>query len=131
LTPEMKAHKWKKGQPSPNASGRPKKKPITEAYEVLCNKKLPAALRIVEFGKKAKIDLGENATFADWLAVGLMQSARRGNPSAAAEIADRIEGKVPKPVDMEVTHKDELTGRTRDARVLRREWTMAGAIWRS
>lgn len=56
---------------SGNAGGRPRKKPITEAYE--------RALTDAE---------------ADKIARGIIAAARRGNVKAASEITDRIEGKV-------------------------------------
>lgn len=39
LTPAMEANKWKKGQPSPNPSGGPKRKPIEEELLRLIDEK--------------------------------------------------------------------------------------------
>ena len=66
---------WKKGQ-SGNLSGRPKKKPITEAYEHQMKQSLPDELRI-------RMKLPEGATWADAVAVGQIRSAAKGNTQAA------------------------------------------------
>src|SRR5439155_22083745 len=83
---------WKKGQ-SGNLSGRPKKKPITEAYEHQLKQSLPDDFRI-------RMKLPKGATWADALAVGQIRSAVKGNTQAAKEIADRLEGKVAQQVDL-------------------------------
>lgn len=61
---------WPKGI-SPNPGGRPKRKPITEAYEEL--------LTPVEARKVAK---------------AMLSQAKRGNVKAAVEVTDRVEGKL-------------------------------------
>lgn len=77
LTPVMEANKWKKGQPSPNPSGRPKRKPIEEA--------LLEALTPEE---------------ALSIATAVIKAAKKGNVKAFDSIADRVDGKVPHPVDL-------------------------------
>ena len=78
LTPEMEARKWKKGQPSPNPGGRPKKKPITDIYEELLadpqyRQQLMASVRQNSLSKNAAIFL--------------------------KEMADRVEGKVTEKIE--------------------------------
>jgi hypothetical protein len=119
LTPAMAANKWKKGQPSPNPTGRPKKKPVTESYESIITEKLPDALRTFRLGR-SNIELKAGATFADLLALGQVISATKGNTAAAAEIANRIEAKVAQPVTGAdggpIKWEIEVIGTTRSAR---------------
>ena len=71
---------WQKGV-SGNPNGRPKKKPITLAYEKLLDD--PAvALKVAE---------------------GIVAAAKAGDVQAAREIADRLEGRVPQSVAVEGT----------------------------
>jgi hypothetical protein len=81
LTPEMEANKWKPGQ-SGNMSGRPKKKPLTEAYEALMKQPIPGD--------------SQGRTFAEAIALSMATEAIKGKSkvSAASEIADRVEGRV-------------------------------------
>jgi len=101
LTPEMEANKWKRGEPSPNPSGRPRKGPISEAYAHLVGKPLPDDIR-------SKLGLSKEATWADALAVTQMRSALKGNTVAAKEIADRVEGRVPLPMKVEPSEENEI-----------------------
>jgi hypothetical protein len=91
LTPEMEANKWKKGEPSPNPNGRPKKCPISEAYAHHVVGRLPDDIR-------SRLRLPKGATWADAIALGQIRSALKGNSVAAKEIADRVEGRVTQPV---------------------------------
>ena len=102
---------WKKGQ-SGNLSGRPKKKPITEAYERQLKQSLPDDFRI-------RMKLPEGATWADAVAVGQIRSAAEGNTQAAKEIADRLEGKVAQQVDVANTEDKVLSIEDLDERKLR------------
>ena len=92
---------WKKGQ-SGNLSGRPKKKPITEAYERQLKQSLPDDFRI-------RMKLPEGATWADAVAVGQIRSAVKGNTQAAKEIADRLEGKVAQQLETAKTEGKPLS----------------------
>jgi len=74
---------WKPGE-SGNPSGRPKRKPITDAYIRLLNEPIP--------GDK------EGRTFADALAQKILKEALNGKVPAASEITDRVEGKVTLPL---------------------------------
>jgi hypothetical protein len=94
LTPEMEANKWRKGEPSPNPTGRPKKAPISDAYKYHVEAPLPDDIR-----RGSRLPKG--ATWADAIAVKQIHAALRGNTVAAKEIADRIEGRVRLPVAVE------------------------------
>ena len=103
---------WKPGE-SGNPSGRPKKKPITTAYEVVITNPLPDHLRKVKLGKH-ELELPAGATFADLIAIGQCAAAVKGNTAAAQEIADRLEGKV--AVELDVIQGVSLGERIRAAR---------------
>ena len=70
---------------SGNLGGRPRKKPITEELEKLLS----------------------DPKVAHAVAAAAIGAARRGNIKALAEIADRVEGKVSKPVEVDMS--GELT----------------------
>jgi len=82
LTPEMEAAKWKKGDPSPNPGGRPKKLPYQEAA-MLVGKMTVEQLKI-----------NKDDTVAVALAKSICKEAIfKGKIPAAKEVADRAEGK--------------------------------------
>ena len=97
----LRPYQWKKGQPSPNPGGRPKKAPISDAYAHHVGAKLPDDIR-----SKLKLPLG--ATWADAMALGQIRSALKGNTLAAKEIADRVEGRVPLPMKVETPEYREI-----------------------
>ncbi len=74
-----------KGQ-SGNPSGRPKKKPITEAYERLLTEVVPGDPK--------------QRTYAEIIALSMMRSAMKGKIQAAIEVTDRTEGRPSQAVDM-------------------------------
>jgi len=74
---------WQPGQ-SGNPSGRPKSKPITDAYLRILGEPIP--------GDK------EGRTFADALAQKMIKEALNGKVQAASEITDRVEGKITQSV---------------------------------
>ena len=78
--PWLDPHRFKPGQ-SGNPSGRPKKKPLTEAYEALMKQPIPGD--------------PQGRTFAEAIAFSMATEAIKGRckVGAASEIADRIEGK--------------------------------------
>jgi len=98
---------WKKGQ-SGNLSGRPKKKPITEAYEHQLKQSLPDDFRI-------RMKLPKGVTWAHALAAGQIRSAVKGNTQAAKEIADRLEGKVAQQLETAKTEGKPLPVKDLDA----------------
>ena len=82
---------WKPGQ-SGNPSGRPKRKPLTDAYAAILEKKFPADVA-------AKLMLLGRPTYAQVIAISLAQEAIKGKVQAASELADRVEGRIGTPGD--------------------------------
>ena len=84
-TPANLMPPWKPGQ-SGNPGGRPKRRPISDRYEVLADTVLPDDLR-------RKLSLKEGATYGDALALRIFHAAIKGAPPAAREVREAIEGK--------------------------------------
>ena len=82
---------WKPGQ-SGNPGGRPKKKPLTAAYAAILTKKIPASVA-------RKLQLLGRPTYAQVIAMSIAQEAIKGKVHAAAELADRVEGRIGTPGD--------------------------------
>lgn len=76
---------------SGNPSGRPKKKPLTDALAKLAERKVPKDAT----GILAPL---RGQRWADVMAAGLATSAADGDASAFREAADRLEGKVATPI---------------------------------
>ena len=76
------AHSFPPGN-NANPGGRPKRKPITEAYQIRLDGKLPAALRKVRVGR-ATVTLPEGATFLDWVSRGQCIEAGLGKPRSGS-----------------------------------------------
>ena len=72
-----------------NPHGRPKKHPITDAYDRLMS----------ELWQRVKRD-PRKMTVAELIALGQVRRAIKGNTATAKEITDRIEGKAVQPVDL-------------------------------
>ena len=85
LAPEFVERIWKPGE-SGNPGGRPRRKPLSDAYAALLNEPVPEA-------EAAKLKLKPGATYADIIAMSLMREAIKGKVPAASEMADRIEGR--------------------------------------
>jgi len=81
LTPEMEAAKWKPGQ-SGNPNGRPKKKPVTDLYEEILND--PEAIAELRNAIRSSLRSGKMAMVLQ-----------------LKEMAERVEGKVSQPVEVE------------------------------
>jgi hypothetical protein len=78
-------YRFKPGQ-SGNPGGRPRRRPISERYAELAELRLPEKDRI-------KHGLPKGATYGDALAAFVFKAALEGNPYAAREIREAIEGK--------------------------------------
>jgi hypothetical protein len=80
-----------------NPGGRPKKKPITQAYEMLSGLAVPKEtldkLRLPSTVER------RIKTYADLMAYGQMSQAIKGETPAAKEITDRMEGRLGPLVD--------------------------------
>ena len=81
---------WQPGQ-SGNPGGRPKRKPLTDAYAALLDKPIPP-----DMARQLKLD--ESTTYAQVIAMSLVREAVKGKVNAAAEVADRVEGKITQPI---------------------------------
>ena len=75
---------WKPGQ-SGNPGGRPKKKPLTDAYARILKRRVPAEV-------VRKLGLRGHPTYAEMIAMSVAKEAIKGKVQAAAELADRVEG---------------------------------------
>jgi hypothetical protein len=104
-----KLYQWKKGEPSPNPSGRPKRLPITERYMSLLEQRLPDALRS-ELEAILKYKLPPRFSFGDAVAMSMLIEAVGGNLNAAREIREAVEGRStqriePPPVEQPVDRR--------------------------
>jgi hypothetical protein len=79
---------------SGNPSGRPKRKPLTDAYAALLDKPIPP-----DMARQLKLD--ESTTYAQVIAMSLVREAVKGKVQAAAEVADRVEGRVMERVQVD------------------------------
>jgi hypothetical protein len=86
------ATEFKPGQ-SGNAGGRPKKRPITERYQLIAESPLPES-------ERRKMHLWKGATWGDAAAIGTFLAAIEGQHSAAKEIREAIEGKAPQRIEV-------------------------------
>jgi hypothetical protein len=84
---------WKPGE-SGNLSGRPKRKPLTDAYAALLDKPIPP-----DMARQLKLD--ESTTYAQVIAMSMVREAVKGKFNAAAELADRVEGRVMERVQVD------------------------------
>ncbi len=87
-----KATRFKPGH-SGNLSGRPKKRAISDRYEIMAERPLP---------KKERSDLGlrKGATYGDAIAHAQFHSEIEGKTEAAREIREAIEGKATQRVEL-------------------------------
>jgi hypothetical protein len=96
---------WRPGE-SGNPAGRPRRRPISDAYDELLQRLAPEKLR-------RELDLSEGATYADALAATLINAACKGRVAEAREIREAVEGKAgerPKeisgPIEIRITYDD-------------------------
>jgi hypothetical protein len=87
---------WRPGE-SGNLSGRPKKKPITEAYERLIAEE---SARIAGLPRWAKAKALKHFSNADLLAIAMFREAIKGKVQAASEVTDRLEGRVRQAIEV-------------------------------
>src|SRR5450432_1783318 len=90
-TPKNLRRPWVKGEPSPNPSGRPRRLPISDTYELFASEPIPETLR--RKMKRKGIPIEPGATFAHALSLQMWINAMDGDPKAAKEIRESIEGK--------------------------------------
>lgn len=83
---------WEKGK-SGNPSGRPKRRPITEAYALIAKRRVPKKIRVA-------LQLGDKATWAEALAYGQFFNAAKGRHGNATEIREAIEGKATQRIEL-------------------------------
>ena len=94
---------WKPGQ-SGNPSGRPKRRPISDAYAEYLQRPAPEKLR-------QELDLSEGATYADAIAAKLINAACEGRVAEVRELREATEGKagerpkeIPGPTEIHVIY---------------------------
>ncbi len=82
---------WRKGQASPNPSGRPLRLPISDVYARLAAEPVTPSIRKIL--KRDGVPLPPKATLAEALATRMFLRAIAGDCGAAKEIREAIEGK--------------------------------------
>ncbi|HKS94953.1 MAG TPA: hypothetical protein VJV74_02345 [Terriglobia bacterium] len=97
LPEALKPTMWKKGCPSPNPTGRPHKRPISDRYAMVLEMKLPPDL--VKRLTAAGVELPRSATIGDAIAYMQARIALK-NTDAAKEIREAIEGKAPQRMEI-------------------------------
>jgi hypothetical protein len=78
---------------SGNPGSRPRLRPISERYSRVADLELPTRWR-------KRLGLWQGATWADAGVLGLFQAMAKGNPAAAKEIREAIEGKSTQRVEL-------------------------------
>ena len=91
---------WPKGV-SGNPGGRPRKQQISKEYALRAGMELPESLRL-------GLKLPKGATYAAALVLGQFRAGIKGNTPAAKEIADRVDGRVPLPMELETPEGKEI-----------------------
>jgi Family of unknown function (DUF5681) len=107
FNPEIgRGTQWKKGQRSPNPGGRPRNKLLTEAYREQLAERYPGDRK--------------RRTFAQVIAAKVAAEAANGSLRAAAELADRTEGRAQQASELEqsdaamVSLQEEWNGLTNE-----------------
>jgi hypothetical protein len=86
---------------SGNPGGRPKTRPITTALVFIGESELPDRWR-------KRLGLWKGASWFDAAALGVFQAAAKGNPAAAKEIREAIEGKSSQRVELTGAGGEEI-----------------------
>jgi hypothetical protein len=84
---------WKKGDPSPNPGGRPRRRPISDRYAAIAELPLEENIRLA-------MKLPEGATYGDAVALSQMRAAIKGKTDAAREVREAMEGKATQRVEL-------------------------------
>ena len=90
-TPQNLLPAWRKGDPSPNPSGRPHRLPISDVYARIASEPISESIR--KTLKRNGVSLPPGATFAEALATRVWMKALAGDLAAAKEIRETTEGK--------------------------------------
>jgi Family of unknown function (DUF5681) len=90
-TPKNLCPPWRKGEPSPNPSGRPKRLPISDTYALFASEPIPESIRKAMRRKGVHLEAG--TTSAQALVKQMWLKAMVGDSKAAKEIRESIEGK--------------------------------------
>ena len=113
-TPRNLRPPWRKGEGSPNPSGRPKRLPISDTYALFAREPIPESVR--KAMRKRGVNLEPGATFAEAVCLQMLMKAMAGDPKAAKEIRESVEGKAAQrsadpgdkePVILEVVYTHE------------------------
>lgn len=97
--------------PPPKSPGRPKKRPVSEAYDEALRMDLPEPVR------KA-MNLPKGATWADAVAASMLKAAvLKGDVAAAKELREGTEGKAPMRISatVETSRRTEIIVTYEDA----------------
>ncbi len=94
---------------SGNPGGRPKTRPISAALDRIGTSELPERQR-------KRLALPKGSTWFDGVAIAMLYEAANGNPAAAKEVRESIEGKAPQRVELSpVTIDFDSKGNAREA----------------
>jgi Family of unknown function (DUF5681) len=97
-TPNNLRPPWRKGDPSPNPSGKPRRLPISDTYALFASEPIPESIRRAM--KRKGIPIEPGATFSQALCLQILMKAMGGDSKAAKEIRESIEGRAgQRPVD--------------------------------
>jgi len=121
-TPKNLRPPWRKGEPSPNPTGRAGRLPISDTYESLADAPIPDSVR--KAMRRNGLSLEPGATYAEALALRVWMRALDGDPIAAKELRESMEGRAaqrPTPplhngiVDLRVVYAKAPQAKTPDA----------------
>jgi hypothetical protein len=93
---KTRPYRWKKGCPSPNPGGRPKRTPYTDAHREIAE----ASVKDLKIKASDSIAVG--------IAKAVAREALRGKIAAAVEIANRVEGTARQRVELTGENSDPI-----------------------